>query len=140
MERSVSNHLLEKIGTGILEETQKSKKSLLDIFGERVVSKLDYHTPKKAGTFSPPEVFEIARHSLDTNYKHSSLNFAIIAIYKTLDLNPDNAVEKLRPFIEGPHTNWLLRQRLVAASLAIAEDYLGLKRDVLYNAFALYKD
>lgn len=139
-ERPTSNEGLTLVGERILAEAQKGEKSLFDIFKEKIVPKINYGPQKKAGTYTPAEALQIAMGALDQNYHHSELNFGIIMIYSTLGLKPSNAVEKLRPFIEGPHTEWILRNRLFSASLAIAEDYLGLKRDVLYDAFSIYKE
>ena len=135
MERSTFSEHLKRIGEEILQEAERGQKPLLDIFRDRIVPKINYGPQKKADTFTPPQAFEIAMSTLNRDYHQSEINFGIFVIYKTLDLNPDNAVERLRPFLSGPLTRQFLRDGLIGASLAIPEDYLGFKRDVLFNAF-----
>ena len=135
METTNPKDQLTLVGEEIFREVYKGEKSLFQIFKERVVTKVNYEPEKQNGMYTPPEAFEIAMSTLSHEYGQSDFNFGIIVLYNTLGLNQDNAVEKLRPFLSGSENHRRLRDRLTSSSLAIAEDYLGLKRDTLYTPF-----
>lgn len=135
MEVSYPNEQMTLLGEEICREANKGEKPLFQIYKERIISKINYSPEKKSGTYTPPEAFEIAISTLSHNYSQSDFNFAIIVLYNTLGLNQENAVDGLRPFLSGSKNHMRLRNRLTSSSLAIAEDYLGLKRDTLYTPF-----
>lgn len=74
----------------------------------------------------PTDVFLIAQQCYPTD---TTPAMGIFLLYKTLDLNQENAIEKLRPFLEN--TRWSDRQ--TATQLIVAEDMCGLPRDFLYK-------
>jgi len=126
---------LRMVGEGIFRETEQGIKSLFQIYKEEVVANIKYEDKGKPGTYTPPEAFEIASASLPPNYQQNPYVFAIILLYHTLEMSPDNVVERLRPFLSGSRTKQMLGWRLIGATLNIAEDYLGLRRDTLYTPF-----
>ena len=131
---------LKQTGEEILRKVNRGEGSIFDLFRRVVVPKINYGSEKVVEKYSPDEVFTIAMNTLSHNYGHSEFDFALIVLYHALDLNPDNVVEKLKPFLGGPQNTDIkggfLRDKLTVTSLVVAEDYLGLKRDTLFTPFS----
>ena len=99
-----------------VRDSIQGETTLFDSFKRNV---LDKH-------LEPTDVFLIAQQCYPTD---TTPAIGIFLLYKTLGLNQENAIEKLRPFLEN--TRWSDRQ--TATQLIVAEDMCDLPRNFLYK-------
>ena len=104
---------------GYVDEVRQKIKGEVTLFSSFKSNVLNKH-------FEPTDVFLIAQQCYPTD---TTPAMGIFLLYKTLDLNQENAVEKLHPFLEN--TRW--SDSLIATQLNVAEDMCGLPRDFLYK-------
>lgn len=111
MDRDMVLGYVDKVRRNIKGET-----SLFDSFRGNVLEK----------QLKPTDIFLIAQQCYPTD---TTPAMGIFLLYQTLNLNKENALEKLSPYLKN--TRW--SDSLTATQLNVAEDMCDLPRDFLYK-------
>ncbi len=71
-------------------------------------------------------VFSVAKK---VSWSHTPFTGAIILVYHAFNMNPENVLQELPKFL----VNANLKDRFTAANLNVAEEFLSLPHDILYQ-------